>query len=310
MTIQQCEYVIEVAKSGSFTEAAQALFVAQTTVSLSIKALEEELDIKIFDRSNKGVIVTAEGAEFIKYASQLVTQAKFIAQRYVKKEENNRIIISSQHYDFVADAFGRFLKQTDNDSFSFSIKETRTYDVIDDVENARSDVGIIAIKDDNDKLMERFLSSKKLMFSKLIKTVPHVFIRKDHPLSSKKSIGFEDLKKYPFISYEQGEHNLSFFIEELSDTVEAKKHVEITDRATLMNLLLLTDSYTIGTGIMPSQLNGDTIISVPLQSEEVYLIGYIIKKNAVISEYTKRFINILSNCAEENNIICENRDRM
>ena len=293
MTIQQCKYVLQIAKTGSFSQAAKQLFIAQSSLSVSIKSLEKELNIKIFERSSNGVYLTDDGSEFVRYATQIVESDDFINKRYTSPKTKHKLYIATQHYDFIADLFGSFLGNITEEHYKFSIKEIETYNIIKEVENAYSDIGILAIKDGDYEIMMRYLSKKNLSFTALLKAAPHVFFRKEHPLAHCESLGSIELKDYPYVSYEQGEHNSSFFTEEINHSSYIGKHIEISDRATLMNLLMMTDSYTIGTGIMPSELNRGDIVSIPLQSDEHYIIGYILNENRKISDMTRGFIEFL-----------------
>ncbi len=295
MTIQQCKYVLEIAKTGSFTQASKQLFIAQSSLSISVKSLEQELNIKIFDRSGNGVCLTEEGAEFVRYAQQVAESEDFINHRYRTRDVQQRLYITTQHYDFIADVFGKFLKDTVADSYKFSIREIETYNIIHEVQTAFSDIGIIAIKGGDYEIMRRYLGARNLSFTPLLEAAPHVFLRKDHPLVRHSILNNTILKDYPYVSYEQGEHNSSFFTEEMMDATYISKHIEISDRATLMNVLLITDAYTVGTGIMPSALNRGDIVSVPLESEECYIIGYLLNNDRKMSEVTRSFIELLEN---------------
>lgn len=293
MTIQQCKYVLEIARAGSFSEAAKQLFIAQSSLSVSIKSLEQELGIKIFERSGNGVHLTDEGAEFVKYAASICESNDFIAERYSGNRLNQKLYIATQHYDFIADIFGNFLKNTDSDSYRYSIREIETYNIIREVETAHSDIGIIAIKDGDYDIMKRYLGNKRLSFHPVREASPHVFFRKEHPLAHCDKLSTSDLKDYPYVSYEQGEHSSSFFTEELMDISYVGKHIEISDRATLMNVLMLTDSYTIGTGIMPSALNKGDIVSIPFESDGFYIIGYILNNERKVSPVAEDFIALM-----------------
>ncbi|MBQ8249916.1 MAG: LysR family transcriptional regulator [Clostridia bacterium] len=293
MTIQQCIYAIEIAKTGSFSRAAKQLFIAQSSLSSSIKSLESELNITIFERSKNGVFLTGEGAEFIRYAEQIVEQNEFILNRYSTPADRKKLYVSTQHYDFVADVFCRLLRETSEENFDFSIREIQTYEVIHEVETAYSDIGIIAIKDSDFDIMSRYLSKKGLNFTQFLKVPPHVFIRRGHPLSEKDTLTYEALRGFPYVSYEQGSHNTSFFTEELADGLTPEKHVKISDRATLMNVLLTTDCYTVGTGIIPSALNDGKIVCIPMPSDSFYRIGYILRNDRNTSPLTKKLINLL-----------------
>ena len=295
MTIQQCKYVLEIAKTGSFTQAEKQLFIAQSSLSISVKSLEQELNIKIFERSGNGVYLTEEGSEFVRYAAQIVENDDFINHRYSYHNVQHKLYITTQHYDFITDVFANYLSEVEGESYKLSIREIETHRVIRDVETAYSDIGIIAIKDGDYEVMKRYLNHKGLTFKALLSVAPHVFMRKSHPLAKKEHLSSTELKEYPYVSYEQGEHNNSFFTEELMDASYIDKHIEISDRATLMNVLLVTDAYTIGTGIMPSALNKGDIVSVPFESEGAYIIGYLLNENRKLSKATNKFIELLEN---------------
>ena len=299
MTIQQCKYVLEILKKGSFNEAAKTLYIAQSSLSAAVKSLESELNIKIYERSNNGVCLTSDGAEFVRYASQIIEQNDFILAKYKSVQRYQKLYIATQHYDFVADIFGKMLNTVTDDSYKISLIETKTYNVINDVENGYCDIGIIAIKNTDFDIMKRILINKKLNFTPLFKTSPHVFVRKEHPVCNQNILTYTQLMQYPFVSYEQGNHNVSFFTEEIMESIDVKKHVEISDRASLMNVLMTTDSYTIGTGIMPSALNEGKIISIPLESSSCYNIGYIFHADRKCSDLTAHFINMLEDLVEQ-----------
>lgn len=293
MTIQQCKYILKVAECGSLNEAAKQLFVAQSSLSVSIKSLEQELNIKIFERAGNGVYLTEAGTEFIQYARQLAEQNDFIIKRYDENNHCGHLYISTQHYDFVADVFGKLLNEIKEECYRFFLREMKTYDVIHETETAYCDIGIIAIKDKDHSIMERYVNKRGLTFTPLINAKPHVYLRKDHPIANHILITKENLKDYPYVSYEQGEHNTTFFTEEITH-IASDKQIGISDRATLMNVLLATDCYTIGTGIMPSLLNDGRIVSIPFESEDFYTIGYILRSDRNVSGLTKQFIDTLN----------------
>ena len=299
MTIQQCKYVLEILKMGSFNEASKTLYIAQSSLSAAVKALESELNIKIFERSNNGVCLTSDGAEFVRYASQIIEQNNLILDKYKSDQRCKKLYIATQHYYFVADIFGKMLNFITDDTYKISLIETKTYNVINEVESGYCDIGIIAIKNTDFDIMKRILINKKLNFTSVLKTLPHVFIRKDHPVCNNSILTYSDLVKYPFVSYEQGKHNVSFFTEEIIEISDVKKHIEISDRASLMNVLLTTDSYTVGTGIMPSTLNEGKIVSIPLESNSYYNIGYILHTDRKCSALAECFIKMLEELVEQ-----------
>lgn len=293
MTIQQCIYVLEIAKLGSINEAAKQLFVAQSTLSVSVKSLEQELNIQIFNRAANGVYLTEHGAEFVRYARQLVEQSNLIAKHFSVSTPVSNLYVSTQHYDFVADVFAALVDQTQDARYRLSLQEMRTYDVINLTVSGSSDVGVIAIKSNDLGVIERYLNGKGLVFHPIKEVKPHVYLRRGHPLSQQPVITALHLKGYPCVSYEQGEHSASFFAEEIGN-VNTDRQVHISDRASLMNILLDTDSYTIGTGLMPSKLNLGRIVSIPYQSEEYYILGYILREDKNKSELLEKFIAMLN----------------
>ena len=302
MTIQQCNYVLKIAACGSFNEAAKELFVAQSSLSVSVKALEQELGIRIFHRAGSGVYLTEEGTEFARYARQLTQQHAFVLNRYQSPPQLSRLYVSTQHYDFVADIFARLINATQEDSFRFSLREMKTYDVIHETETALCDVGIIAIKGSDYGIMERYITKRGLRFTPFLKALPHVFVRREHPLARKERIASEDLLPYPYVTYEQGEHSNSYFAEEVAG-ISAGKQIEISDRASLMNVLLATDGYTLGTGIMPSLLNGNRIVSIPFESDDDYTIGYLLHTDRKASPQTMAFLSMLQTLGSPREII-------
>ena len=297
MTIQQCKYILKITECGSLNEAAKQLFVAQSSLSVCVKSLEQELNIKIFERAGNGVCLTEEGTEFVQYARQISEQNDFIINRYAGDNDCKHLYISTQHYDFVADIFSKLLNQTEEKSYRFSLREMKTYDIIHELETAYCDIGIIAIKAQNHNIMERYINQRDLTFVPLFNAKPHIFVRREHPIAKLPVVSKENIKKYPYVSYEQGEHNSYFFTEEITN-IYGEKQVEISDRASLMNVLLATDSYTIGTGIMPSLLNEERIVSIPFESEDFYTIGYILRVDRNLSELAKTFIEMLKELAK------------
>lgn len=298
MTIQQCKYILKIAQCGSFSEAAKQLFVAQSSISVSVKSLEQELGIRIFERSGNGVYLTDEGAEFARYAREIVEQYEFTMNRYVNPDTRKRLYVSSQHYDFVADTFGKLVSNTQESCYRFALREMRTYDVIAETETAFSDVGVIAIKGSEFGIMERYLHKKRLAFTPILKAKPHVFLRKEHPLAKQAVITAEQLRDYPGMSYEQGEHSTSFFTEEIVSDY-GDKQVQISDRASFMNLLMNTDCYNIGTGILRSSLNDGRVVSIPYESDDHYVIGYILRMDKAVSDLTKTFLEMLIQNAKQ-----------
>ena len=294
MTIKQLQYAVTVAETGNMTEAARKLFIAQPSLTSAIHELEKEYGITLFFRSNKGIELTPEGDEFLGYARQVLEQANLINERYTGKSTGKqRFCVSSQHYSFVVEAFVRLLKEHGGDKYEFHMRETQTYDIIDDVAHLRSEIGILYLNSFNETIIRKTLKDNELTFSTLFKAKPHVFIGKDNPLAKKKILSLDDLKPYPRLSYEQGSHNSFYFSEEILSTVDCDKELVVCDRATLFNMLIGLNGYTICSGVISEELNGPNIIAKPLGVDDYMEIGYILPGNLHPSQLTLSYIEIL-----------------
>ena len=294
MTIKQLQYAVTVAETGNMTEAARKLFIAQPSLTSAIHELEKEYGITLFFRSNKGIELTPEGDEFLGYARQVLEQANLINERYTGKSTGKqRFCVSSQHYSFVVEAFVELLKEYGGDKYEFHMRETQTYDIIDDVAHLRSEIGILYLNSFNETIIRKTLKDNELTFTTLFKAKPHVFIGKDNPLAKKKILSLDDLKPYPRLSYEQGSHNSFYFSEEILSTVDCDKELVVCDRATLFNMLIGLNGYTICSGVISEELNGPNIIARPLKVDDYMEIGYILPGSLHPSQLTLSYIEIL-----------------
>ncbi|MDF2504318.1 MULTISPECIES: LysR family transcriptional regulator [Clostridium] len=301
MTLQQLKYAIEVSNCGSMNEAAKRLFISQPSLSNAIKDLEGEIGITIFDRNNRGISISLEGVEFLGYARQIIEQTELLENHYKGiKLKPVHFSVSTQHYAFVVDAFVRFMKQLNTEQYEFNLKETKTYEIIDDVRTLHSDVGILYINDSNSKVLNKVFSDSNLKFTPLFNTNPHIFISVKHPLADRESVTIKDIEPFPCIKFEQGENNSLHFSEEMINLSETAKTIRVNDRATLSNLLIGTDSYTVGTGVVVSDLNGDEIKSIPLDSNEIFTVGWIAHKDIKLSKIATGFIDILNDIVSTN----------
>ena len=293
MTLQQLKYVIEVAKNQSISKAAQNLFISQPSLSNALKELEQELGITIFLRTSKGIIITPEGTEFLGYARQVVEQAELLEKRYANVQPSQQhFSVSSQHYAFVVSAFVRLFENYNRDEYEFTLRETRTYEIIENVKNLQSEVGILYLNNFNEKVIRKFLREANLEFYPLFEAKPHVFIHIGHPLAHQKSVTLEDLHAYPYLSFEQGEFNSFYFSEEILSTISRPKNIKVSDRATLFNLLIGLNGYTISTGVISQELNKN-ICSLPLEVDETMTVGYIVHKHVTTSKLAEIYINYL-----------------
>ena len=279
MTLQQLKYVITVAETGTITEVANQLFISQPSLTNAIHELEKEMNIVIFNRTNKGISLSKEGEGFLGYARQVLEQAAILEDKYKRNGGGKKqFCVSTQHYSFAVNAFVDLIKEYGQEEYDFSLRETQTYEIIEDVARLRSEIGILFLNDFNQAVINKILKSYDLEFHLLFIAKPHVFISRSHPLAEKKVITNQELEIYPYLSFEQGEHNSFYFSEEIFSESERKKNIRVRDRATLFNLLIGLNGYTVCSGVIDKKLNGSEIISVSIPKEESWH-GYMIYEN-------------------------------
>ena len=284
MTLQQLRYVTMVAETGTITEAANRLYISQPSLTNAIHELEKEMNIVIFNRTNKGISLSREGEDFLGYARQILEQAAILEDKYKGNGGGKKqYCVSTQHYSFAVNAFVDLIKEYGQDEYDFSLRETQTYEIIEDVARLRSEIGILFLNDFNEAVINKILKSYDLEFHQLYVAKPHVFISRKHPLAGKDRIINEELEEYPYLSFEQGEHNSFYFSEEVFAAVERKKNIRVRDRATLFNLLIGLNGYTVCSGVIDKKLNGKDIIAVPLADENDMRIGYITHRKGMLS---------------------------
>lgn len=294
MTLQQLKYVIEIAARGSINEAARRLFISQPSLSTAIKELEAELKITIFERTNKGISISVEGAEFLGYARQVLEQSELLENRYLNaKPSPQHFAVSTQHYAFAVNAFVNLINQYASDEYEFTLRETKTYEILEDVKNLRSEIGILYLNEFNSKVINKLMKENNLEFNLLFKASPHVFISAKNPLAKQERVTLGDLDLYPCLSFEQGDYNSFHFSEEILSTLTHKKSIRVSDRATLFNLLIGLNGYTISTGVLSSDLNGNNIIAVPLNIDETITVGWISHKSVALSKLATAYVQEL-----------------
>lgn len=294
MTLRQLQYLDAIAQKGSITSAAAALYISQPSLTSAIHELEKEMGITIFLRSRKGITLTSEGEEFLGYARQILDQTALVKQRYTGKSAGRkRFCVSSQHYSFAVEAFVSLLKNFGGDNYEFHMRETQTYDIIEDVAHLRSQIGVLYLNHFNEAILLRALRENSLIFHPLFRAQPHVFLGARNPLAAKDRITLEDLKDCPRLSYEQGEHNSFYYSEEILSTLESTRDIVVCDRATLFNLLIGMNGYTICSGVINKELNGENIIARPLDVDDYMEIGYILPENILVGALTQAYIEAL-----------------
>ena len=294
MTLKQLLYALKVAEIGNMTEAASRLFVSQPSLTHAISELEKEFDITIFTRSNRGLTTTREGDEFLGYARSVIEQANLLEEKYDRGDNSNlRFAVSCQHYSFAVSAFVDVIKRFPADEYDFILRETETYEIIEDVSLLRSEVGVLYLSSRNHDVLEKVFRKNALVFTELFRIKPHIFISNSHPLRDRDSVTLEDLEPYPYLSYEQGSNNSFYFSEEPLSNLERKKNIKVHDRATLFNLAIGLDGYTVCSGIIDTKLDGPNIISKPLDIDREMSIGFIRKKNVQMTRYGSAYIDFL-----------------
>lgn len=297
MTLQQIYYTIKISETGSMNKAAEILYVAQPSLSGAIHDLEEELGITIFHRSGRGVTLTNDGVEFLAYARQVYSQYEALLDKYGDSgKRKKKFGVSTQHYSFIVKSFVEMVKQFDTEEYEFAVRETKTKEVIEDVSTLKSEIGILYLSNFNQAAISKILKSNGLEFHKLIDCSVYAYLWKGHPLAKEPSLKLEQLCEYPCLSFEQGESSSFYFAEEMFSTNEYPRTIKANDRATMLNLMIGLNGYTVCSGIICQELNGSDYIAVPLDNADGdsengrMTIGYIVKKNQILSKMANLYI--------------------
>lgn len=293
MNFQKLKYAIVAADSGSFREAARRLYMAQSSLSTSIKELEEEYQIQIFERTKRGIFITEEGSEFLSYARDILSQVDVLEKRYLESADKTLFSVSGQHYDFASEAFAQLVKISSKENQDFRLLETSTNEVLQDVKNAYSELGIIYMNFYNKKVIEQYLDRYEMQFFVLGEFQPHIFVGKTHPLANRQSVHLEELADYPVISFEQSEGSSAQFTEEaLQAKFQNQTVIYNSDRASAINILAVTDAYLIGSGILTSPFK-QLMQTIPIEDQEPNVIGYIKVRYRKLSPLAIEFIKIV-----------------
>lgn len=295
MTIIQLKYVITIASSTSMREAAGKLFISQPALSVTIRELEEELGIKIFERNNKGIILSEQGREFLAYAKQAVSQYELIEDRYIEKDKNKKhFSVSMQHYVFAVHAFVKTIKSFDQNKYVYSVHETRTDEVLTNVKDLKSEIGVLSYSKSNEKIIKKLFREYQLNFYPLMVRNTYVYVWKNHPLADREKISLEELKEYPFVSFDQSSDNDFYLTEEALGDHEFDKKIKSNDRATSSEIMASLNGYSIGTGGMTESITlKDEFVAIKLREEDPLTIGYILRKKHELSDIGKKYINEL-----------------
>lgn len=299
MTLQQLRYALTIADCGSMNEAAKQLFLSQPSLSETIKELEKEIGLQIFLRSNRGITMTPEGEEFLGYARQVTEQFGLLRSRYIEKQTKEKFSVSMQHYTFAVKAFVETVKKAGMDSYEFAANETTTYDVMENVRNFKSEIGVLYLNDFNEKVLGKIIREKGLEFMELFSCDTYVYLWSGHPLAGREVISMEELDEYPCLSFDQGKNHSLYLAEEMKSTYDYKRLIKANDRATLLNFMVGLNAYTLCSGIICEELNGSDYMAVPLKETEKMRIGYVKRKGATISHIGEIYIEELKKYKEK-----------
>ena len=297
MTLQQLKYAVTVAECGTISAAAEKLFISQPSLTTAVRELESEMGVTIFSRTNRGVIVSREGEEFLGYARQILSQAQLLQERFSGREQGEkRFAVSSQHFNFTVLAFSRLVQNFRGPRYSFHFRETTTYEVLEDVSQLRSEVGILALNEDNERFLRRMFGKLGLEFTELKRVQAELFVSVEHPLAGRRFVTVEDVSPYPCITFEQGEHNGQFFFEGLS-AVAAQSHktICVRERATEYQLLRALNGFSPDVGV--SAMYREEFVSLPLEPKQFHTIGYILRQDVTPSPMTLEYIQALREAA-------------
>ena len=299
MTLQQLKYALTIADCGSMNEAAKQLFISQPSLSETMKELETEIGLDIFLRSNRGIVITPEGEEFLGYARQVTEQFGLLQSKYIDKKVNEKFSVSTQHYTFAVKAFVETVKQIGMEQYEFAVHETTTISVIENVKNFKSEIGVLYENDFNEKVLNKMFKENGLEFVELFSCDTFVYLWSGHPLAKQDVITMEELDEYPCLSFDQGKNNSLYLAEEMKSTYEYRRLIKANDRATLLNLMIGLNAYTLCSGIICEDLNGNDYKAVPLKETEKMRIGYIKRKGAKVSHIGELYIEELKKYKEK-----------
>lgn len=299
MTLQQLKYALTIADCGSMNEAAKQLFISQPSLSETMKELETEIGLDIFLRSNRGIVITPEGEEFLGYARQVTEQFGLLQSKYIDKKVKEKFSVSTQHYTFAVKAFVETVKQIGMEQYEFAVHETTTISVIENVKNFKSEIGVLYENDFNEKVLNKMFKENGLEFVELFSCDTFVYLWSGHPLAKQDVITMEELDEYPCLSFDQGKNNSLYLAEEMKSTYEYKRLIKANDRATLLNLMIGLNAYTLCSGIICEDLNGNDYKAVPLKETEKMRIGYIKRKGAKVSHIGELYIEELKKYKEK-----------
>lgn len=292
MNIQQLRYVVAIANSGTFREAAEKMYVSQPSLSISVRDLEKELGFKIFRRTSSGTFLTRRGMEFYEKAQELVKGFDVFQNQYANpEEEKDEFSIASQHYDFLPPTITAFSQQYP-DYKNFRIFESTTVQILDEVAQGHSEIGIIYLNNQNQKGIMQRIEKLGLEVIELIPFQTHIYLREGHPLAKKKELVMEDLADLPTVRFTQEKDEYLYYSENFVDTSASSQMFNVTDRATLNGILERTNAYATGSGFLDSDsVNGITVI--PLNDNLNNRMVYVKREEVDLSQAGTLFVEVM-----------------
>lgn len=294
MTLQQLHYAIVISETGSMNKAAERLYISQPSLTNAVKELENEIGITVFKRSGKGVSLTADGMEFLTYARQVYQQYETLSEKYSGGKIKRKFGVSAQHYSFAVQAFVETVREYDTCDYEFAVRETNTADVVNDVASLKSEIGILYLSNFNRQFIMKMLQTNQLEFHHLTDCNVYAYLWKEHPLAERGSVSLAELESYPCLTFEQGDKSSFYFAEEIFSTSEYARVIKATDRSTMLNLMKGLNGYTFCSGIICNDLNGSDYTAVPISDKTDEMeIGYILRKNIILSDTGKKYIEKL-----------------
>ena len=292
MNIQQLRYVVAIANSGTFREAAEKMYVSQPSLSISVRDLEKELGFKIFRRTSSGTFLTRRGMEFYEKAQELVKGFDVFQNQYANpEEEKDEFSIASQHYDFLPPTITAFSQQYP-DYKNFRIFESTTVQILDEVAQGHSEIGIIYLNNQNQKGIMQRVEKLGLEVIELIPFQTHIYLREGHPLAKKKELVMEDLVDLPTVRFTQEKDEYLYYSENFVDTSASSQMFNVTDRATLNGILERTNAYATGSGFLDNNsVNGITVI--PLNDNLNNRMVYVKREEVDLSQAGTLFVEVI-----------------
>lgn len=292
MNIQQLRYVVAIANSGTFREAAEKMYVSQPSLSISVRDLEKELGFKIFRRTSSGTFLTRRGMEFYEKSQELVKGFDIFQNQYANpEEEKDEFSVASQHYDFLPPTITAFSERYP-DYKNFRIFESTTVQILDEVAQGDSEIGIIYLNNQNKKGIMQRVEKLGLEVIELIPFHTHIYLREGHPLAQKEELVMEDLADLPTVRFTQEKDEYLYYSENFVDTSASSQMFNVTDRATLNGILERTDAYATGSGFLDSDsVNGITVIR--LKDNLDNRMVYVKREEVELSQAGTLFVEVM-----------------